>query len=170
MNAITNHPTADQQATGRSERVFRTLLCVVDGSGPSCRAAEVAVKLALSHNARLVFASVATWETVPVDVERYLEGESHGSAGWRELPFLPNDAKNCLDGALAVAARAGVEHAEGMIVTEDPGKGIVDALREVSADCVVLGSRWQSALVETIFGSAYRSISRETDAPILLVR
>lgn len=170
MNAINSHVTADPRAAERGERMFRTLLCVVDGSGPSCRAAEVAVNLALSHNSRLVFVSVATWEAVTPDVEHYLEGESHGSGGWRELPLLPNDARNCLDGALAVAARAGVEHAEGMIVTKDPGKGIVDALREVSADCVVLGSRWQSALVETIFGSAYRSISRETDAPILLVR
>lgn len=154
---------------GSPEMSSLTLLCVVDGSAPSCRAARLAAELASKGGTRLVFVSFGNGAKVTRDVETYLKMEGLVGEGWAGRPVLVDDAQYCLHLALSIASNVGVEDAEEMVMLGEPYHGIVEAHKQVNADIVILGGGWHP-IKDWVFGSISHAVFRDTDASVLLVR
>jgi hypothetical protein len=105
-----------------NDRPFAHVLCWVDGSEASCRAAERAARLARALHAELSFLALGTQHARDEGFEAYarLEGVSGPMP-----PTLPGRASACLDKALSTAA----------------GLGMPNAARTQGADLVVVGRR-----------------------------
>lgn len=120
------------------KRSFKHVMCLVDGSEASCRAAEHATQLALALNAQLSFLALGTQHARDEGYDAYarMEGVSDPMP-----PTLPDNAGACLDIATSIATKLGVQNAERIIRTGDAAVALCDVARLQGADLVVVRRR-----------------------------
>ncbi|HEU5489237.1 MAG TPA: universal stress protein [Gaiellaceae bacterium] len=130
------------------------IVAAIDGSFASRAAVEAAVQLGAELNAPVVF----------VHVRR-------GPAGFLGTPVYEQRltktmarARNVLDGALELAAEAGVP-AEGEILEGTPQRRIPEFAHDRGARLVIVGSRERK-----LGRSVSRAIARVTERPVVVAR
>jgi len=130
MNAVTAPvlPTVDAGAAG--EDTSPPIVAAVDGSPASRAAVREAVRLGLELDARIVFVHVRRGPTGLLGAPFFQRRLSRGMAL----------ARRVLDGAVAVAAGAGVR-ADAEILEGSPTQRIPEFARDRDARLVVVGSR-----------------------------
>jgi nucleotide-binding universal stress UspA family protein len=126
------------------------VLCWVDGSDEACRAAALSARLADGLGADLSFVAVgeATGRSAAFEEYARVEGVSAPRPS-----RLRDDVRDCLDLAMSIAARAGVEGTASVIRTGDAAMAICAAARARGADLVVIRRR-RSGLVERLLGGS----------------
>jgi nucleotide-binding universal stress UspA family protein len=142
--------------------MIRTIVVATDFSEPAERATRQALELAQRLDARVHLLHAYS---VP----------SFGPPGLPE-PYrtalaeqLEAEALAGLDGALARHKTAGVSLA-GLIKRADPREAIIDAVAELKADLVVMGTHGRRGLARLMMGSVAEQIVRSAPCPVLTVR
>ncbi len=87
-----------------------------------------------------------------------------------EAGALAEDFRRTLDDTLAQTQRLGGVVADAHLREGEAVDEIVSLCRELGAGIAVLGTRGQSRLHETIFGSVSSGVVRASPCPVLLIR
>ncbi len=138
--------------------LFERILVVVDGSQTSDYAVGASLTLSREDRSPIVFC-------VTVDPELT---EDTGMAAFGEIAV--GRCRQLLDEALARAEAAGLADATGLIVRDDPVRGIVTLARERSAGLIVLGAEPRVGLLRPFMRGLAHGILRETTIPLCVVR
>jgi nucleotide-binding universal stress UspA family protein len=128
------------------------IVAAVDGSSTNAVAVETAVNLAVELQAPIVF----------VYVRRGPAGFLGASVYQRQLTAEMARGLRVLDGALEIAAAAGVE-ADGEILEGAPRRRIAEFARSRGARFVVVGSRRRK-----VGRSVSRAVARAADGPVVI--
>ncbi|WP_187298080.1 universal stress protein [Jannaschia donghaensis] len=147
-------------------RSFRHVLVGVDGSGPACRAAVVASRLALALDAKLTFLAVAREVRASKEIEDYAKLEGIDTPS---LPLLRKDAEFCLAAAVVSARELGMMGVGRLIQTGEVAQTIALVARNHHADCIVLGRRSRGAVRTLVRGSVAGSVGEAAEAALLMV-
>ena len=145
---------------------FRTMLLLVDGTEPGMRAAEFAVQMARTTQARLVAISVVDTDTlrklmsVRILVEQEMsEFETQlGASRKRELDFVEHLARKAKV-PIQTALRSGVCHS--MVLAEQ---------KEIGADLVIVGGFRVSLTKHDLAARERQLILDEAPCPVLVVK
>lgn len=147
-------------------RLPHKILVAIDGSGPSVRAAEVAVALAIAGHAevRLLAAVDPGWlRSLAMDP---VAGVRMGALADQVERALHESATAQLDRCRRLCERAGVT-CTVTIETRAPLEAILAAAEDV--DLVVMGSRGRGALATSSLGSHAQRVVTGTRTPVLVV-
>lgn len=136
--------------------MFQNILCAMDGSEHSLRAAEQASVLAARFGARLHFLTVTKEIKVNDEVQRYLRMEQ--LAGEPQY-VLDEYAAAIMKQARAVAAEAGVTEIETLVRVGQPARTIVQVADRIAADTIVMGSRGLGDLEGLLLGSVSHKVA-----------
>jgi nucleotide-binding universal stress UspA family protein len=142
--------------------MFKRILVPVDGSETSNKALVAALEVARNTGGcvRLIHA---------MDELVYLSGYEYSGdvmGIWR------NQATKILDGAMAIAASAGIPAEQDLI--EAPGRRlgevVAKAARDWKADVIVVGTHGRRGAGRVLLGSGAEQIIRLAPAPVLVIR
>lgn len=136
--------------------MFQNILCAMDGSEHSLRAAEQASVLAARFGARLHFLTVTKEIKVNDEVQRYLRMEQ--LAGEPQY-VLDEYAAAIMKQARAAAAEAGVTAIETLVRVGQPARTIVQVAERIAADTIVMGSRGLGDLEGLLLGSVSHKVA-----------
>jgi nucleotide-binding universal stress UspA family protein len=136
---------------------YRRLLCPVDFSQVSHRAASVGAALAARHGAELELLHV-----VPGLAARP-SGRHPSAFGLPQEPYW-SDLQRLAAAAVGAAPRLRLDVVEG-----SAGRMIVDRATLRGADLVVMGTHGRSGLSELVLGSVAHSVLRQAPCPVLVV-
>ncbi len=145
---------------------FRTMLLLVDGTGPGMRAAEFAVQMARTTQARLVAISVVDTDTLKklvsvriLAAQEMSEFESQlGASRKRELDFVEQLARKAKV-SIQTALRSGVCHS--MVLAEQ---------KEIAADLIIIGGFHVSLTKHDLAARERQLILEEAPCPVLVVK
>jgi nucleotide-binding universal stress UspA family protein len=131
------------------------LICAIDGSDHSRRAAEFAAAIALGMKCRLTF----------LTVRPYIVGRSVVADLWS-----PEEAAKCLDEAVQIARRCGYSDAAAVeFRARDVAHAIVDYAEKNGADHIVMGSAGKDAIKRFVIGSTSADVLRKAFCPVSIV-
>lgn len=145
--------------------MFRKILCPIDGSEPSTRAARAASQLARVHEAQLTLLYVVpvpmlellTYRPTMVDTDLLHEQvEKH---------LVEQADATLAETREGAAPEAGVKRLMG-----HPGETICDVARDEEFDLVVMGSRGRGGLKSLLLGSVSAQVSAHCPVPVLIVK
>jgi nucleotide-binding universal stress UspA family protein len=145
---------------------IRKILCGVDGTDPSCRAADHAAWLAVALNANLTFLAVTreAQSNAKIDVYRQTEG-----LGEEPIPLVTAEAENCLTAAQSRASAIGLNKSTRLIRVGKVAETLLSVAAEIGADTIVLGRHSHSALRRSVVGSVSRKIATKSRLNMLQV-
>lgn len=148
---------------------FTRLVCAVDFSDCSLKAATFAASLAKESGAALTLLHVIEWpwhEPAMPELQSVPPAQASAVAEYRR--YLETSAKERLDTVAASTVP------DGMVATSirfgKPYVELLDAAREGQADLIVLGVRGRGALDLGFFGSTANHVVRGASCPVLTVR
>lgn len=136
--------------------MFQNILCAMDGSEHSLRAAQQASVLAARFGARLHFLTVTKEIKVNDEVQRYLRMEQ--LAGEPQY-VLDEHAAAIMKQARAAATEAGVPNVETLVRVGQPARTIVQVADRIAADTIVMGSRGLGDLEGLLLGSVSHKVA-----------
>ena len=136
--------------------MFQRLLCAMDGSEHSVRAANHAAALAAKFGASLSFLTVTKEIKVTDEVRRYLQVEQ--LAGEPQY-VLDEHAQSIMRQAKKTARKAGVDKVETLIRTGQPARTIVQVAEELEIDTIVMGSRGLGDFEGLLLGSVSHKVA-----------
>ncbi|HKY95828.1 MAG TPA: universal stress protein [Kiloniellales bacterium] len=136
--------------------MFQRLLCAMDGSEHSLRAANHAAALASRFGASLSFLTVTKEIKVTDEVRRYLQVEQ--LAGEPQY-VLDEHAQSIMRQARQTATKAGINKVETLIRTGQPARTIVQVAEEIEADTIVMGSRGLGDIEGLLLGSVSHKVA-----------
>lgn len=144
--------------------MFESILVPVDGSAPSKRAVELALKVAAMTKARVRFINIVNSDALVLDTEG--------------APFVdPEPAIEHLtdDGKVALAAAADAASALGIGATTEQVQGepvhrITELADEHGCDLIVMGSHGRTGLARLFLGSVADGVLRHANVPVLCIR
>lgn len=136
--------------------MFKNILCAMDGSDHSLRAARQAAVLAARFDAPLTFVTVTKEIRVTDEVRRYLQMEQ--LAGEPQY-VLDEFAQTIMQQAQAAAAEAGVKQVETLVRVGQPARTIVHVAEQVGADTIVMGSRGLGDFEGLLLGSVSHKVA-----------
>lgn len=145
---------------------YQTVVVGTDGSDSSMRAVERAAAIAADHDAKLIVATAH----LPVVEEkgRYAipPGSDHGQ-DYRlvgEAPYF-----RILQDARERAHNAGAKNVEEKAVVGAPVNALVELVKEVDADLLVIGNVGLSTVAGRLLGSVPSEVSRKAKTDVLIV-
>ena len=150
--------------------MFRRILVPIDGSPPSRRGLDEAIKLAKDQRARIGLLHVID-ESI---VTRTFDGTTYMPAGYVDdfMRSLTSGGKKLLARAEA-KVRAGRVKVDTALV-ETVGRRVADVIvaqaKKWRADVIVLGTHGRGGLSRVVLGSDAELVVRESPVPVLLVR
>ncbi len=136
--------------------MFKNILCAMDGSDHSLRAAEQASVLAAQFRARLHFLTVTKEIKVTDEVRRYLQMEQ--LAGEPQY-VLDEYAEAIMRKARDLAQKVGVQDVETLVRVGQPARTIVHVAEQLEADCIVMGSRGLGDFEGLLLGSVSHKVA-----------
>jgi nucleotide-binding universal stress UspA family protein len=139
---------------------FRMILCPTDFSDVSAAALAVAGGLAAEAHATLLLLHVVEWpfgHTVGPDPVTALRQSLVAQAERDLAPLVP-------------PRRPGVPPAQALVVIGHPGRQVVAAAGDRSADLIVMGVSGRGAVDLAVLGSTTHRVLREARCPVLTVR
>ena len=172
--------------------MFKRILCPLDGSDHARKAMDLAIRLAWSNDAELVFLHNMLVTAASEELERFaeIEGLSHAvqpevtrlravegrlEYGYQEPPQGGNRAyveigQAILDDAKEKATEAGVKTVDTILTDGDAANQILRAIDERDADCVVLGSRGLSDMRALFLGSVSHKVLNRAPCTCIAVK
>jgi nucleotide-binding universal stress UspA family protein len=146
----------------------RRILVAVDGSGPSLRAVEAAVALAVASRGevRLLHAVDPSWIRGRGLVPALADATSLGVGLDRLEELLRKDGEAQLELPRRICAQAGVPHSHA-VALRPPLPALIEAAEGV--DLVVIGSRGMGAVSGALLGSLSHRLIGGVRAPVLVV-
>ena len=144
--------------------MFESILVPVDGSEPSKRAVELALKVAAMAKARVRFVNVVNSDALILDTEGapFVDPEP-------AIDNLTDDGKAALGAASDAAAALGLSATTEQVQGE-PVHRIVEVADEHGCDLIVMGSHGRSGLARLILGSVTDGVLRHAHVPVLCIR
>jgi len=143
--------------------MIRKLLCAIDGSAASSKAADVAVELARQFGASLVFLTVEHASRADVAQSPFWDSQIIGAADAQTHRVLGQ--------ALARAQAGGVDSAE---CATTQGTNIAAAIcsyaEHLEADLIVVGSVGLTGLARLVLGSVAQDVAAKAYCPVTIVR
>jgi nucleotide-binding universal stress UspA family protein len=140
-----------------------TLIVGVDGSDPSKRAVDFALRLASDVGLSLVIAHVIPWS--PYSFNTPSENEERAAKKKEELDAATSQI---VEPAVAVAAEAGQEVTQ-VVRHGDPVDVLVEMATEFSAAAIVVGRTGDSRVKRALFGSIPGHLVHESPIPVMVV-
>jgi nucleotide-binding universal stress UspA family protein len=134
---------AEPESTARAMTAYNTILVAIDGSEPSARALDEAVRLVKAQGGKLQIVHIG----------------------------VPEGGKQILADALKSAQQAGVP-AEANVVEGIGGRTatfIIDEANRCSADLIVVGTHGRRGVRRLLIGSDAEGIVRSSPVPVLVV-
>jgi nucleotide-binding universal stress UspA family protein len=139
-----------------------TLLVAVDGSAPSLRALDYALRLRAETPATELH--VVTVQAPLLYVEALLGPREKLVEHWSA-----REAHEALQPTREALERAG-RAAEVEIIEGAPAEAIVQRAYDVGADLIVLGTRGLNPVRELVLGSVAKFVLAQADCPVVVVR
>jgi nucleotide-binding universal stress UspA family protein len=139
--------------------VFTEIVVANDGSEGSFRALAVACDLAKRYGARLHMISVEELPDFPASIDEIVEIKDAENHRFHDV----------LERARAVAETAGIE-LEAQVVAGHAVASIVERVKAVKADLLLVGFMGHSALYDRIIGGTADRLVRLAPCPVLVVK
>ncbi len=147
--------------------MFKTILCAVDGSDHSLRAASTAARLAAALGSKLIFLTVTKEIATSNPVRQYMK-----------LEQLTGEPQYILDAAVERIMQRAKEEAETAGAPEvrmevrvgPPARTIVQVATEIEADAIVLGSRGLGDLEGILIGSVSHKVTSLARSTCIVVK
>jgi nucleotide-binding universal stress UspA family protein len=146
--------------------MFTNIVLATDGSAASAHAAQLAVSLARTHNARLTALYVAdpypylgVGEVNPMGYQAY-------SAAAQELAAQSHAQVE----ALCKAQSPAIPLQARLVEEVAAATGIVETAKELGADLIVVGSHGRSGIARLMLGSVASKVVAESPIPVLVCR
>jgi len=145
---------------------YQTVVVGTDGSDSSLRAVDRAGAIAADHGAKLIVATAHL--PVPEEKGRYAipPGSDHGQ-DYRTVGEAPYYA--ILQNARERAHQAGAKDVEEKSVVGAPVHALVELVKEVNADLLVIGNVGLSSVAGRLLGSVPSEVSRRVKTDVLIV-
>lgn len=149
--------------------MYDRILVSIDGSTPSNRAIDEAVKLVALSQGKIRLVSV-----VPALANAYAAGAYSGFVPLESQESFEQETSEILATAQADLKKRGVD-VETKLISLDAGTDeIADAVlreaQEWNADVIVLGTRGRRGINRLLLGSVAETLLRITTVPVLLVK
>lgn len=146
--------------------MFKNILLATDGSEASAHAAELAIKLARAHGAKLTvlyvvdpYPYLSIGETNPLGVQAYMAAaQQHAAQAHAKIA------------ALCDAPDMDVKLEARMAENVSAASGIVQTVKDEGADLVVMGSRGRTGIARFVLGSVASKVAAESPVPVLIAR
>jgi len=140
---------------------IKRILVPTDGSDPSMRAAEFAIKLAEQFNSEIVAIYV---------IDRLILEEITRVQDRRELEEgIKKKAERCLNYIIRSAEKKGLR-ARSIIVEGQPHDQIVRHAESLRADIIVIGSKGRRGMNRILIGSVAERVIEYAPCPVLVIR
>ncbi len=146
--------------------MFKKILFATDGSAASDHAAELAVRLARTHDANLTAVYV-------IDPYPYLGiGEMNPLGFQAYMSAAQQHSVKAFDHVTKLANQDGVTVPVETLLVEDMAahKGILNAAEAQGADLIIVGSHGRSNLERFLLGGTANKVSSHAKQPVLIVR
>ena len=147
--------------------MFKKILCAVDGSTHSLKAAELASDLAAKHGGALTFLTVSKELKMTDQLKQYIEIEN--LAGEPQY-VLDEYTEDVMQRAKDAARAAGVEKFDVQIKTGPPARTIVHVAEKGHYDALVMGSRGQGDPEAFMLGSVSHKVSNLSRCTVICVK
>ena len=139
--------------------LFRKVLCPIDFSEHSLAALDVALKMVQQNDAALCLLNVA-----PIPA---------GAAGFQPVPMDPypyveKDRREQLEKLARERIPAAVRY-ETLVISGDPAARVLETVRGLAADLIVMGTHGHRGLTRLVLGSVAERVVRESPVPVLSV-
>jgi len=140
-------------------QLFPKVLCPIDFSDHSLAALNLALKVTQQNDANLYLLNVA-----PVPA---------GAAGFQPVPMdiYPFHEKD-RQAELAKLARERIPAAvryETLVISGDAAERVLETVRGLGADLIVMGTHGRSGLSHLVLGSVAERVVRESPVPVMTV-
>lgn len=144
----------------------KTILVPFDGSGFANRAIDYACDLATKYGAKLVLLHAIDYRfgRLPDELHRFAVSEHLN--GRDEVYAV---VEKLLESAELRARNAGVENVETVSRAGDAATEILDTIKSVDADHIVMGSRGLSELKGLLVGSVSQKVVAHAGIPVTIV-
>lgn len=170
---------------------FKKILCAVDGSDHAHKAQELAIELANSSGAELLFLHGMLLNAPAEELHRFaqIEGlektvqptldtlralQGRLEYGYEEPPVgsrvYAEIGQSILDAAKSDADSKGVKKVDTILTDGDAADQILRAIRERGADCVVIGSRGLSDVKALFLGSVSHKVLNRAPCTCITVK
>ena len=140
-------------------QLFRKVLCPIDFSDHSLAALNLALKVTQQNDAKLYLLNVAPvpagaagFQPVPMDAYPFHEEDRH-----EELAELAREQ-------IPAAVRY-----ETLVIRGDPAERVLETVRGLAADLIVMGTHGHRGLTRLVLGSVAERVVRESPVPVLSV-
>ncbi len=146
---------------------MKRILCAIDHSAPSLRAAKLAGSIATKFAAELLLVTVVdALDAQQEDIKRYLDREHNAESPGVAVAEIAEDALR------SRADRIASEY--GIYVARDVRTGvaaaqIIAAAKEQASDLLVVGHASRSRLARAFVGSTARRVVESAPCPVLVV-
>ena len=173
--------------------MFKTILVATDGSAHARRAVEIAARLAVVHDARLIGLHVIGNGDVPPQLRRLVETEHLVEEERLPASLLANVAaglsiaergvteahlerlhaaigKRIAAQTVTACRAAGAEQASCSLADGDPAQAILKHADLEGADLIVMGTRGLSGLKELLMGSVSHRVCQGAECSCLTVK
>ncbi len=147
--------------------MFRNILVPTDGSAPSRKAIQRAVRLAKEQKARITGFYVGPPWQLPVYGD-YMPPEMLSEKA--HLAAVKKTATRYLDAVKKAAAAAGVRSRCYYVVGNYPHQEIVKAARRNRCDLIVIASHGRRGISRLLLGSETSKVLAHSTIPVMVVR
>jgi len=147
--------------------MYKNILCPVDGSAHSLRAAQAACELAGQSGGTLTLLTVTKPFKVSQKAREYLERESLlGEATYIVAPMT----EQVMDEAKKCAKEAGLSKVKAEVREGHPARKIVEYAELKKCDAIVMGSRGRGDVEATLLGSVAHKVASLAPCTVILVK
>lgn len=147
--------------------MYKNILCAIDGSDHSLRAAKQACEMAQQGAGSLTFIVVTKPFKVSSEAKRYLERESLlGEAMYIVAPMT----EKVLEESKRAAKAADIKNVKTVIREGHAARKIVEYAKLDGSDVIFLGSRGRGDVESILLGSVAHKVSSLSPCTVILVR
>jgi nucleotide-binding universal stress UspA family protein len=145
---------------------MKRILCAIDHSAPSLRAAKLAGSIAAKFAAELVLLTVVNVIDTQDDIKRYLEREHNADAPAVAVTEIAEDAIRAR--ADRIASEYGI-YVACKVRTGEAAAQIIATARQHASDLLVVGHASRSRLARAFVGGTARRIVETAPCAVLVV-
>ncbi|MDJ0958523.1 MAG: universal stress protein [Arenicellales bacterium] len=147
--------------------MYKNILCAIDGSEHSLRAATQACEIAKQSGGSLTFIVVTKPFKISSEAKQYLERESLlGEATYIVAPMT----EKVLDEAKRSAKNAEIKDVKTVIREGQAARKIVEYAKLEKCDVIVMGSRGRGDVESFLLGSVAHKVSSLAPCTVMLVK